>query len=244
MAEKLQQVAAARTWRPRSGPAPPSPRACTTSPKSSIPSWSSLAPRTGAGVGQVLGRERGAAASEWPRPPAGRGAGGLRRADAQLRTIGVGFDGSPEARAALQAAGAARPGLAMRRSRSSAWLSPHADLTPNPWAFAWGAGAIRDDLDERLRGRLESAAGGSAARRPPLRAAPHRRAGRRAARCRSTRLICWSWARAATVLHAACCSARSPPSSCAGRSCPVLVVPRPAAREPAPWRFGEQAAPA
>lgn len=76
-----------------------------------------------------------------------------------LRTIGVGFDGSPESRAALQAA--AR--LARHAGAEVEVIGvavPHADLTPNAWAFAWGAGAIRDDLDERLRGRVESAAGG------------------------------------------------------------------------------------
>ena len=77
----------------------------------------------------------------------------------RLRTIGVGFDGSPESRAALQAA--AR--LARHAGAEVEVIGvavPHADLTPNPWAFAWGAGAIRDDLDERMRGRVESAAGG------------------------------------------------------------------------------------
>ena len=29
---------------------------------------------------------------------------------------------------------------------------------PSPWAFAWGAGASRQDLEERARDRLESAA--------------------------------------------------------------------------------------
>ena len=75
-----------------------------------------------------------------------------------LGTIGVGFDGSPESRAALQAA--ARLARAADAEVEVIGVAlPHADLTPNAWAFAWGAGAIRDDLDERMRGRIESAAG-------------------------------------------------------------------------------------
>ena len=75
-----------------------------------------------------------------------------------LGTIGVGFDGSPESRAALQAA--ARLARAADAEVEVIGVAlPHADLTPNAWAFAWGAGAIRDDLDEGMRGRIESAAG-------------------------------------------------------------------------------------
>jgi Universal stress protein family len=36
---------------------------------------------------------------------------------------------------------------------------PHVEAVPHPWDFAWGAGAGRLDVEERLRGSLESAAG-------------------------------------------------------------------------------------
>jgi nucleotide-binding universal stress UspA family protein len=85
-------------------------------------------------------------------PPAGYSEGARR-----LETIGVGFDGSPESRAALQAAmGLARASDAEVKIIGVA--PPYAELTPSPWAFGWGAGALRTDLEERLRGRVESAA--------------------------------------------------------------------------------------
>ena len=77
----------------------------------------------------------------------------------RLATIGVGFDGSSESRAALRTA----EQLARASDAEIELIGvslPHAELSPNPWAFAWGAGAVRDDLDERMRGRVESAAAG------------------------------------------------------------------------------------
>ena len=84
---------------------------------------------------------------------------GYSERDAQLRTIAVGFDGSPEAHAALGAAGSLAQGSGAEVEVIGV-APPYADLTPSPWAFAWGAAPVRDDLDERRRGRLESAAGG------------------------------------------------------------------------------------
>jgi nucleotide-binding universal stress UspA family protein len=91
------------------------------------------------------------------RPLAVAPAGYAQRAD-ELRRIGVGFDGSPESRVALQAAGrlAAASGAEVELIGVS---TPSPQLTPHPWAFGWGAGTARDDVDERMRGRIESAAG-------------------------------------------------------------------------------------
>jgi nucleotide-binding universal stress UspA family protein len=75
-----------------------------------------------------------------------------------LSTIGVGFDGSPESRAALRAAGElARRGDA--EVRVIAVAEQDAELTPHPWAFTWGAGGQLREYDEQLRGDFESAAG-------------------------------------------------------------------------------------
>ena len=79
--------------------------------------------------------------------------------EARLGTIGVGFDGSPEAQAALQTAGRLARAVDAEVELIGATV-PHAALTPHPWAFGWGAGTARDDVDERMRGRIESAAGG------------------------------------------------------------------------------------
>jgi nucleotide-binding universal stress UspA family protein len=76
-----------------------------------------------------------------------------------LRTIGVGFDGSPEARAALRTAGELAHS-AHAEVRVIGVAEPHAQLTPHRWAFGWGAGTDLDEHVERLRGELESAAGG------------------------------------------------------------------------------------
>jgi nucleotide-binding universal stress UspA family protein len=76
----------------------------------------------------------------------------------RLGTIGVGFDGSPESRVALETAGR----LARTADADVEVIGvavPVAALTPHPWAFGWEAGALREDLDERMRGRVESAAG-------------------------------------------------------------------------------------
>jgi nucleotide-binding universal stress UspA family protein len=76
-----------------------------------------------------------------------------------VRIIGVGFDGSPESRAALLTAGElARRGQAEVRVISVA--PPPAELVPHPWTFGWGAGSGLGEHEERLRGSLESAAGG------------------------------------------------------------------------------------
>lgn len=82
---------------------------------------------------------------------------GYATRDAKLRMIGVGFDGSPESRAALRVAGRLARAAGSEVEVIGAAV-PHADLAPNPWAFAWGAGDTREDLDERLRAELDSAA--------------------------------------------------------------------------------------
>jgi len=76
----------------------------------------------------------------------------------ELRTIGVGFDGSMESRAALRAAGELAS-AAHAEVRVIGVATSHAEVATHPRAFAWGAGAGRDDLHERLRGAVESAAG-------------------------------------------------------------------------------------
>jgi nucleotide-binding universal stress UspA family protein len=83
---------------------------------------------------------------------------GYAEQEAGLGTIGVGFDGSPESQLAIKAAGrlASATGAQVELIGVSA---PHAELMPHPWAFGWGAETERDDIDERMRGRIESAAG-------------------------------------------------------------------------------------
>ena len=109
-------------------------------------------------VGQVLAGNVGLRLLNGLDRPLAVAPAGYAERDAALRTIGVGFDGSPQSHVALQAAGrlASASGAEVE---VIAVAIPHAELTPHPWAFAWGAGAVRDDLDERVRGRLESAAG-------------------------------------------------------------------------------------
>jgi nucleotide-binding universal stress UspA family protein len=163
--------------------------------------------------------------------------------DAQLRTIGVGFDGSPEARAALEVARRLAQGSGAEVEVIGV-AQPHADLTPHPWAFAWGAGAIRDDLDERLRGRLESAAQGLPR---GIRHSAHLHTGAPA-------IVLLEAARSLDLLILGSRgygpARRVLLGSVSGRvvrgsECPVLVVPRPVAREPEPLDgSAEQAAPA
>jgi nucleotide-binding universal stress UspA family protein len=75
-----------------------------------------------------------------------------------LRTIGVGFDGSPESRAALEAASELAGGSGAEL-RVMAVTVPQPALTAHPWAFAWGAGAGPERYENRLRESLESATG-------------------------------------------------------------------------------------
>lgn len=75
-----------------------------------------------------------------------------------LRTIGVGFDGSPESRAALRIAGELALS-AQAEVRVIGVAVQHPELAPHPWAVGWGAGTVPDEHFERLRGELESAAG-------------------------------------------------------------------------------------
>jgi nucleotide-binding universal stress UspA family protein len=83
---------------------------------------------------------------------------GYANRTAALQSIGVGFDGSPESHAALQAAG----DLALAAD-AKVWVmgvaEPYVEAGPHPWAFAWSGGAGRVAVEERLRGSLESAAG-------------------------------------------------------------------------------------
>jgi nucleotide-binding universal stress UspA family protein len=85
--------------------------------------------------------------------------GGYAEHAGRLDRIGVGFDGSPESRAAMLTAGE----LALRghsQVRVIHVTVPPAELAPHPWAFSWGAGVELREHEERLRGSLESAAGG------------------------------------------------------------------------------------
>jgi nucleotide-binding universal stress UspA family protein len=163
--------------------------------------------------------------------------------DAQLRTIGVGFDGSPESHAALEEAGRLAQGSDTEVEIVGV-APPHADLTPHPWAFAWGAGAVRDDLDERLRGRLESAAG----------ALPH---GIRHSAQLHTGVPAVVLLDAAHSLDLLVLGSRGYGPArrvllgsvssrvVRGSECPALVVPRPAAREREPLSASaERGAPA
>jgi nucleotide-binding universal stress UspA family protein len=168
---------------------------------------------------------------------------GYSEHDAQLRTIGVGFDGSPESHAALEEAGRLAEG-SDADVQVIGVAPPHADLTPHPWAFAWGAGAVRDDLDERLRERLESAARGLP---HGIRHSAHLHTGAPAivlleASHSLDLLILGSrgFGPARRVLLGSVSS-----RVVRGAHCPVFVVPRPAVREQEPNGASvERAAPA
>jgi nucleotide-binding universal stress UspA family protein len=74
-----------------------------------------------------------------------------------LGTIGVGYDGSPESRAALVSA----RDLAEAPGAGSALIAAalaYSDLQATPWAFAWGAGAALQELEEQMCGRVAEAA--------------------------------------------------------------------------------------
>jgi nucleotide-binding universal stress UspA family protein len=108
-------------------------------------------------IGQVLAGNIGLRLLNGLDRPLAVAPAGYAEGPHRLERIGVGFDGSPESRAALQGAvGLARASEAEIEIIGVAL--PYAELTPNPWAFAWGAGAIRADFEERMRGRIESAA--------------------------------------------------------------------------------------
>jgi nucleotide-binding universal stress UspA family protein len=163
--------------------------------------------------------------------------------DAQLRMIGVGFDGSPESHAALEEAGRLAQG-SDADVKVIGVAPPHGDLTPNPWAFAWGAGAVRDDLDERLRGRLESAARGLP---HGIRHSAQLHTGAPAVvlldAAHSLDLLILGSRGYGPARRLLLGSVSGPVVR--GAHCPVLVVPRPAAREPEPLGgSSEQAAPA
>lgn len=167
---------------------------------------------------------------------------GYAERDAQLRTIGVGFDGSPESHVALDTAGRLAQGSGAEVELIGVAL-PHADLTPHPWAFAWGAGAVRDDLDERMRGRLESAAG----------SVPHGIRHSAQLHTGAPNVVLLDAARSLDLLVLGSRgygpARRVLLGSVSGRlvreaPCPVLVLPRPAAREREPLASVERAAPA
>lgn len=75
-----------------------------------------------------------------------------------LGKIGVGYDGSPESRAALATAGELA-GSADAELEIIGVTIPHSDLNATPWAFGWEAGSALSDFEERMRGRVEAAAG-------------------------------------------------------------------------------------
>lgn len=109
------------------------------------------------GIGQVLaGNVALRLLNGLHRPVAVAPAGYADRA-AELQRIGVGFDGSPESHAALQAAG--HLALAADAKVSVMGVAErYVEAGPRPWAFAWSGGA-GVDVEERLRGSLESATG-------------------------------------------------------------------------------------
>jgi nucleotide-binding universal stress UspA family protein len=76
-----------------------------------------------------------------------------------IRTIGVGFDATPESRRALLTAGdlAQAAGAEVRVIEAA---KAHTQLVAHPWAFGWGSSAAADRYHERARAELESAAGG------------------------------------------------------------------------------------
>jgi nucleotide-binding universal stress UspA family protein len=79
--------------------------------------------------------------------------------EGSIRTIGVGFDGSPESHAALHYAGelALATGAAVR----AICIAPdYPGLTLNPWGFGGAAGDWLPEVRDRLRGAMESALGG------------------------------------------------------------------------------------
>jgi len=110
-------------------------------------------------IGQVLAGNIGLRLLNGLGRPLAVGPAGYSEGAHRLETIGVGFDGSPESRAALQAA----VGLARASDAEVEIIGvalPYAELTPGPWAFGWQASASRADFEERMRGRVESAAAG------------------------------------------------------------------------------------
>jgi nucleotide-binding universal stress UspA family protein len=85
--------------------------------------------------------------------PAGYAVGSRR-----LETIGVGFDGSPESKAALRTAGdLARDANA--RVRLIGVAAEAGEIAPYPWAFNW-VGMVGKELVEEVRRKLEDAAAG------------------------------------------------------------------------------------
>ena len=110
-------------------------------------------------IGQVLAGNIGLRLLNGLARPLAVAPAGYSEGAHRLETVGVGFDGSPESRAALQAA----VGLARASDAEVEIIGvalPYGQVTPNPWAFGWEAGAIRADFEERIRGRVESAAAG------------------------------------------------------------------------------------
>jgi nucleotide-binding universal stress UspA family protein len=81
---------------------------------------------------------------------------GYAQSEHRLGTIGVGYDGSPESRAALAAA-SELAGSAGAEVEIIGACIPHSDLVATPWAFTWGAGATLEDFENRMRGRIETA---------------------------------------------------------------------------------------
>ena len=73
-----------------------------------------------------------------------------------LRTVGVGFDGSDESKAALRAAGELAQAAGVPVRMIAAAPSP-AELFAHPWAFAWSAAPEELDLEAPLRASVESA---------------------------------------------------------------------------------------
>lgn len=163
---------------------------------------------------------------------AGHGAG--------LSRIGVGFDGSSESRAALEVAGQ----LAQAAEANVSVIGvaePYVEAAPHLRAFAWSRSTGRIDIEDRLRGSLESAAGsvpaGVAHTAELLSGGPVAVLGDEA---QSLDLLVLG-SRAYGPLRRVLLGSVSGPLV-RQAPCPVLVVPRPSTREPDGPRADPQSA--
>ena len=158
----------------------------------------------------------------------------------ELSRIGVGFDGSPESRAALQLSGE----LA-QAAEAKVWVlgvaEQYVEAGPRPWAFAWTPSAGRLDVDARLRGSFESAAGslptGVALTAELLSGEPVAVLGHEAQTLDLLVLGSRAYGPVRRVLLGSVSAplVRQAP-------CPVLVVPRPTRDEPEEQRSGAESA--
>lgn len=109
-------------------------------------------------VGQVLGGSVAVRLLNGLDLPVAVAPAGYADGGGGLHVVGVGFDGTPEARAALQTAGELA-GAASAEVRVIGVVESQPEVVPHPWTFASDATAGRPHVEERLRRSLESAAG-------------------------------------------------------------------------------------